>query len=116
MAEVMPGTTSKGTPAASERGGLLAAPGEHERIAALEPHHRLAGPAPLDQQRVDVVLGHRGAAGRLADVDALGRRPAPGRAGWPPTAGRRRRRRPGASTSAPRTVSSPGSPGPAPTR
>ena len=31
-----------------------------------------AGAAVLDEQRVDLVLGHRRAAGRLADADALG--------------------------------------------
>ena len=55
-----------------EGGGLLAAPGEHERVAALEPHDVLAGLAPLDKERVDVVLLHRLAAGRLADRDPLG--------------------------------------------
>ena len=44
MADVMPGTTSNGTPAVEQAPGLLAAPGEDERIAALEAHD-LAGPA-----------------------------------------------------------------------
>ncbi len=44
-AEVMPGTTSYATPAAARACRLLAAAGEHERVAALEPHHRLAGQA-----------------------------------------------------------------------
>ena len=50
-ADVMPGTTSNGTPAASERLGLLAAAAEHERVAALEPHDACAGRAVLDEQR-----------------------------------------------------------------
>ena len=37
--------------------GLLAAAGEHERIAALEAHDLLAPPAALDQQRVDLRPG-----------------------------------------------------------
>ncbi len=44
-------------------------------VAALEPHHAPPGPSPLDEQRVDVALRPRGAAGALAhldDLDALG--------------------------------------------
>ena len=39
IAEVMPGTTSNGTPAACSAACLLAAPAEEERIAALQPYH-----------------------------------------------------------------------------
>ena len=73
-AEVMPGTTSYGDAGLGQHGRLLAAAGEHERVAALQPHDGLAGPAPLDQQRADVLLGHRVAPRRLADVDPLGAR------------------------------------------
>jgi hypothetical protein len=51
---------------------LLAAAPEDERVAALEPHDELAGAAVLDQQPVDLVLGHRRPAALLADVDQLG--------------------------------------------
>src|SRR4051795_7482198 len=64
---VTPGTTSKATPAVAsasassprpapkapprrgERLRLLAAAAEHERVAALEPHHPAPGAAQLDQ-------------------------------------------------------------------
>ena len=59
MAEVMPGTTSNGTPGRGQGGGLLAAAGEHERVAALEPHDGAAGAPALDEQGVDLVLAHR---------------------------------------------------------
>ena len=72
MAEVMPGTTSNGTPAVAERRRLLAAPGEHERVTALEPDDRLVPRRQVDQQRVDLVLGHRDLPRGLADADALG--------------------------------------------
>ena len=99
-----------------ERLGLLAAPAEHERVAALQTHDGAAAPAVLDEQRVDRRPGRsRPRPGpcprRCARPRAARARAAPGR-----RAGRRRRRRPAASSSAPRTVSSPGSPGPAPTR
>ena len=73
---------------------LLAAPAEHERVAALEPHHGLAGPAPVDEQGVDRVLVDR-AAGRLADVDPLGAGRGQVEQRWPRPAGRGRPRRPG---------------------
>ena len=38
MADVTPGTTSNGTPAARSASGLLAAAAEDEGVAALEPH------------------------------------------------------------------------------
>ena len=41
-----------------ERRRLLAATGEHERVAALQPHDGGAGAAPLDEQRVDLLLRH----------------------------------------------------------
>ena len=44
---------------------------EDERVAALEPHHPLAGQRVLDQQRVDLLLRHRAAARQLRGVDDL---------------------------------------------
>ena len=101
-----------------ERLRFLAAAAEHERIAALEPHDALALASELHEQRVDVVLARRlRAAAALADVVQL-------------DVGVRRRVPPAtiaglasasvaiashvASSSPPRTVSRPGSPGPAP--
>ena len=96
---------------------LLAAAPEDERVAALEPHHETAREAMLDEAGVDLLLGHGVAAsGRFDGVDRAGSRRAPRRAARSPT------RRSYTSTSArrsssrPRTVISPGSPGPAPTR
>ena len=50
--------------------GLFAAAAEHERVAALEPHHGRSGLTVLDQRCVDPVLIHGHAARRLPDVDA----------------------------------------------
>ena len=50
---------------------LLHAAAEHERVAALEPHHPLAGQRALDQELVDLLLGHRPAARQLGGVDDL---------------------------------------------
>jgi len=47
--------------------GLLAAAAEDERIAPLEAHHPLAGTGQTDQEGVDLLLGDRVIAGRLAD-------------------------------------------------
>ena len=75
-------------------GDLLAAPAEHERVAALEPHHPATGLRVLDEQPVDLVLRHRMSAGRLADVQDqhAGRRVRPAPTAAP--AGRRPPRRP----------------------
>ena len=99
-----------------ERLGFFAAAAEHERVAALQPHDGRAGAPALDEQPVDVGLTHRDASRRLPDVDALGasrgaRSSSRGDASRSCTTTSAR-----ASSSAPRTVSSPGSPGPAPTR
>src|SRR5581483_2610522 len=45
---------------------------EDERVASLQPDDDVAGPAQLDEQRVDLVLPHRVAAGLLADVAEVG--------------------------------------------
>ena len=70
IADVMPGTTSNGTPAACSSECLFAATTEEERVAALQPHHAPMPLRELDEQVVDELLGHR-AAGSLAHVDAL---------------------------------------------
>ena len=61
-----------GHPRVLQRRRLLAAPGEHERVAALQAHDLLTGQAPLDEQGIDVLLGHHGVAGALGHTDALG--------------------------------------------
>ena len=72
MAEVMPGHDLERHAGLGQGGRLLAAAGEHERVAALEPHDGAAGAPALDEQRVDLVLRHRHLARRLADADPLG--------------------------------------------
>ena len=52
--------------------GLLAAAPEDERVAALEPHDTPARLAVLDEERVDLVLGHLDVPGGLADRDPHG--------------------------------------------
>ncbi len=49
---------------APERLNLLAAPPEHEGIATLQPHHRLASPAALHEQGIDLGLAPRPARRR----------------------------------------------------
>ena len=49
---------------------FLATAPEHERVAAFQPHHALAGACVLQHQRMDVVLAHAVAAGRLAYFNA----------------------------------------------
>ena len=46
-----------------ERLGLLAAAPEHERVAALQAHHALAGPAQLHEQVVRLLLRSAAAPG-----------------------------------------------------
>ena len=95
---------------------LLAAAPEHERVAALEAHDAAAGARVLDQQPVDLVLRHLRPAALLADVDQLGVR---ARAYASASGGISRSCRitsAAAISSTARTVSRPGSPGPAPTR
>jgi hypothetical protein len=53
-----------------QRVRLLAAPAEHERIAALEAHDTPPVPRVLDQQRVDLLLWQRVMAARLPGKDA----------------------------------------------
>ena len=52
---------------------LLAAAAEDGRIAALEPHYRLARLGKVQQQLVDLLLRPRMQPGLLADVQHLGR-------------------------------------------
>ncbi len=56
-----------------QRLGLLAAAAEDVRVAALEPDHPLACAGEEHQQRGDLLLGDRMAAGRLADRVQLDR-------------------------------------------
>ena len=102
-------------PGLAQRFALLAAAAEDERVAALQPHHALAGPRRLDQPLADLLLRHRGHPGLLADVDQLGVLARP--------VERSRRDQPvvvdrvGVGDQVERAlVISPGSPGPAPTR
>ena len=62
-------------PGGRERLQLLSAAAEDKRIAALEPHHPLALPGVLDQQRIDLLLSAADISGRLAH--AYARRVAP---------------------------------------
>ena len=80
-------------PGVDERLGLLAAPSEHERVAALEPDDPLPVPGERDEQGRDQLLGDR-AARPLADVDQFGGRRARGRARRRRRGRRARRRRP----------------------
>ena len=50
---------------------FFAAAAEHERVAALEPHHLPAASGRADHQRVDLLLRQRVAAGALADEEPL---------------------------------------------
>ena len=101
----------EGDPGVDERLGLLAAAAEHERVAALEPHHPPARLRVLDQLRVDLLLARRRAGPRgLADVDHLGVRHAGGAASRGRPAGRRGRRRPGRAAPRPAGSAAPGRP------
>ena len=54
----MPGTTSYSISAAVKAAIFLGAAAEEIRIAALEPHYRLAGTGRLDHSLVDFLLRH----------------------------------------------------------
>ena len=71
IALVMPGTTSKRTPAAPQRQRLFAAAPEHERVAALQAHDAAAAARRANHQRVDPLLRQRMAARALADEEPL---------------------------------------------
>ena len=71
---MIPGTASTESPARNQKPGLLAAPGQDERVTALEAHDVIETPPPVHQDLVDNVLGDRRTAGTLADVDQLGPR------------------------------------------
>ena len=51
---------------------FLAAAPEHERVAALEPHHAFARTGMAHQQEVGFLLRHAAAAGALAHADFVG--------------------------------------------
>ena len=67
MADVMPGHDLEGDAGGAQRGGLLAASCEDERVAALEAHDGAAGVAAavLDEEGVDLVLGRARTPGAL---------------------------------------------------
>ncbi len=66
------GNDLEGHAGRGQRLGLLAAAPEHEGVAALQPHHPLAGPGQLDEQPVRLLLRQRRRARLLADVAELG--------------------------------------------
>ena len=80
-AVVTPGTTSNGMPAMRQRQRFFGAAAEHERVAALQPHDALALPRGADHQPIDRLLPDAGAAGALADAEALRLRQPPQRLG-----------------------------------
>ena len=67
----MPGTTSKRDALLVQEQRFLAAAVEHERVAPLQAHDRLALAGLLGHEQADRVLRRPG-RGRVADVDALG--------------------------------------------
>ena len=71
IAEVTPGTTVASRPASASASSSSPPASEDERVAALEAHDALARARVLDERGVDLLLRHRHAARRLADVDAL---------------------------------------------
>ena len=101
-------------PRRGQRLSLLAAPPEHEGVAALEPHHLLPR-RPRSTSRALMSSWGTGDPGdlptsiRSAPAGARSSREISASRSWTTTSAR-------ASSSAPRTVSRPGSPGPAPTR
>ena len=64
----------KGDLRLGQRQGFFAAPAENERVAALEPYHRLPRHPLRDQQLVDFRLGQRLPASFLAHEHTLRRR------------------------------------------
>ena len=66
-----PGTTRDRHAGLAARQHLLEAAAEHEGVAALEPHHPLAGAGAVDEHRVDLLLRRRTAARQLGHVDEL---------------------------------------------
>ena len=110
-----PGDHPEGDPRPGQGLALLAAPAEEEGVAALEANHPLPRPGLLGQDAVDLLLGHRVAAGVLAHVDFL-------RAGWDegqnplPHQPVIHHNLGALQGCRPARVSSPASPGPAPTR
>ena len=72
MADVMPGTTSKGTPAAASAAASSPPRANTNGSPPLSRTTRAPVRPALDQQVVDVVLPHADVSGRLAHVDALG--------------------------------------------
>ena len=98
----------------AQRGQLLGQAPEDGRTAALEAHHAAAAPRAVDEQPMDLGLGHLHAVADLADTDPLRAGRSEGKR-FPCPVGRRARSRSSMRSRAFR-VRSPGSPGPAPTR
>ncbi len=71
MALDTPGTTSHRHPGRAARRQLLAAPAEHERIAALEPHDLSACAGPATSSSIDLLLRERGVPRALAHIHQL---------------------------------------------
>jgi hypothetical protein len=69
-----PGHDLERDPGLREGQRLLAAPAEHERVAALQAHHEPTGAGVLDQERVDPGLRQAVGARVLAREDAEGAR------------------------------------------
>ncbi len=75
MAEVTPGTISKGTPAPASAWASSPPPAGDEGIASLEADDLEALPGEIDEERVDLALGHRVVSRGLAreyEAAALG--------------------------------------------
>ena len=91
-----------------QRLGLLAAAPEHERVAALQPHHPLARPGQLDEQPVRLLLRQRRARPAPCRRSGARRRAARPRARRAGSGGRRGSRRPRRSARATCASSGPG--------
>ena len=71
IAELTPGTTSTGIPAARSASDFLAAAPEHEGVAALEADDMLSATRAANHQPMDRVLADGVAVVALADVEPL---------------------------------------------
>jgi hypothetical protein len=92
IALVMPGHDLEGDAGGAGTLRLPRTAPEHERVAALQAHDLEGRRGRVDEQRVDLLLRHRDATGRLADVDELGRDRREARANPATRVGRRRPR------------------------
>ena len=115
IADVTPGMTSNGTPAAASASASSPPRPKTNGSPPFSRTTRLPARALLDEQRVDLVLRQRVPIRRLARVDQLCVRPRVLQAAPDSPAGRTRRHPPRRAARRPPTVISAGSPGPAPT-